>query len=148
MFPPCAMMTPSTPLAGTLISAVTECDLFFILSTEFSDRRPILPNKIWDFPLINTGRPARSELIRAPMLSSRGSTLYRTASISHRRCDSCSFSGICLASLFAWLQSLPVPRRASDGLTELLSKLRLDTLHVALAHHHPSQSRPPPRPYS
>ena len=68
-------MTPSAPVAGTTISAVTECDLFFILRTEFSDRRPMLPNRIWELPLISTGRPAVSEFIRSAILSSRGSTL-------------------------------------------------------------------------
>ena len=29
-------MTPSAPVGGTTISAVTECDLFLILMTEFS----------------------------------------------------------------------------------------------------------------
>ena len=32
----------------------------------------------------------------------------RAASISHRRCSSWSFSGICCARSFAWLQSLLV----------------------------------------
>ena len=75
MLPPCATMTPSAPFAGTTISAVTECDLFLILTTEFSLRRPMLPNRIWDLPLISTGRPAISELNRSPSRSSSGSTL-------------------------------------------------------------------------
>ena len=58
MLPPWAMMTPSAPVAGTSISAVTECDLFLMLRTEFSDRRPMPPNRIWVLPLISTGRPA------------------------------------------------------------------------------------------
>ena len=68
-------MTPSAPVVGTTISAVTECDLFLILRTEFSDRRPMLPNRIWELPLISTGRPAISELNRSALRSSRGSTL-------------------------------------------------------------------------
>ena len=35
---------------GTTISAVTECDLFFVTSTEFSDRRPIPANSSCESP--------------------------------------------------------------------------------------------------
>ena len=31
-----------------------------MLTTEFSDRRPMPPNRIWELPLISTGRPAVS----------------------------------------------------------------------------------------
>ena len=48
MLPPWAMMTPSAPDAGTSSSAVTEWDLFLMLTTEFSDKRPIPPKRIWD----------------------------------------------------------------------------------------------------
>ena len=37
--PPWAMITPSAPLAGTSTSAVTENDLFLMLTTLLSDRR-------------------------------------------------------------------------------------------------------------
>ena len=73
--PPWATMTPSAPVVGTTISAVTEWDLFLRLRTEFSDRRPMLPNRIWELPLISTGRPAKSEFNRSAPRSSRGSTL-------------------------------------------------------------------------
>jgi hypothetical protein len=43
MLPPWAMITPSAPPSGTSISAVTACDLFLMLTTEFSERRPIPP---------------------------------------------------------------------------------------------------------
>ena len=75
MLPPCAMITPSAPDSGTSISAVTECDLFLMLTTEFSDRRPMPPKRIWVLPLISTGRPARSGFNRSASRSSSGSTL-------------------------------------------------------------------------
>ena len=50
VLPPWAMMTPSAPDAGTYTSAVTEYDLFLMLMTEFSLRRPIPPNRICVWP--------------------------------------------------------------------------------------------------
>lgn len=41
---PCEMIAPSAPSSGTTISTVTECDLIFKLRTQFSERRPTLPN--------------------------------------------------------------------------------------------------------
>src|SRR6266404_4064250 len=96
------------PVSGTSISAVTEWDLFFTFRTQFSDRRPMPPNSSWVFPLTSTGRPAVSGFIFSTTRSSIGNTLYRVASISHSRCSSWSFSGICLARSLAWLQSLVV----------------------------------------
>ena len=75
MFAPWAMITPSAPFSGTSISAVTECDLFLMLRTQFSDRRPMPPNRSWVLPLISTGRPAVSGLIFSINRSSIGSTL-------------------------------------------------------------------------
>src|ERR1700738_790654 len=62
MFAPWAIITPSAPASGTSISAVTECDLFLMFRTQFSDRRPMPPKSSWVFPLISTGRPAVSGL--------------------------------------------------------------------------------------
>ena len=50
-------------MSGTSISAVTEWDLFLMLRTQFSDRRPMPPKRSWVFPLISTGRPAVSGFI-------------------------------------------------------------------------------------
>ena len=47
-------------------------------------------NSICDLPLINVGRPARSELKRSTRRSSSGSTLCLTASIRNSRCSSLS----------------------------------------------------------
>ncbi len=64
MLPPWAMITPSAPDSGTSISAVTAWDLFLMLTTQFSDRRPMPPKRSWVLPLISTGRPAMSGFIR------------------------------------------------------------------------------------
>ena len=45
MLPPWVMITPSAPDSGTSISAVTAWDLFLMLMTEFSDRRPMPPKR-------------------------------------------------------------------------------------------------------
>ena len=58
--PPWAMITPSAPAAGTATSAVTEKDLFLMLTTLFSERRPIPGKNIWEVPRIRVGRPATS----------------------------------------------------------------------------------------
>ena len=68
------MITPSAPDFGTSISAVTAWDLFLMLTTEFSDRRPMPAKRTWVFPLINTGRPAVSGFIRFARSSSSGNT--------------------------------------------------------------------------
>jgi hypothetical protein len=75
MFAPWAMITPSAPVSGTSISAVTEWDLFLMFRTQFSDRRPMPPNNSWVFPLISTGRPAVSGFIFSTTRSSIGNTL-------------------------------------------------------------------------
>ena len=61
--------------SGTTMFAVTECDLFLMLRTQFSDRWPMLPVSSWVWPLTSTGRPAVSGLIFSNMRSSSGSTL-------------------------------------------------------------------------
>ena len=100
------MMTPSAPLSGTSTSAVIVNDLFFITKTQLSVNLPIPLNSSCELPLISNGRPASSALKRSTRRSSSGSTLYLAASMSQRRCNSCSFSGISLARSCAWVQSL------------------------------------------
>ena len=75
MLPPCAMITPFAPDSGTTISAVTACDLFLMLTIEFSESRPMSPKRIWVVPRISTGRPAVSGFMRSATRSSSGSTL-------------------------------------------------------------------------
>ena len=58
------------PLRAPRCSAVTECDLFLTLRTQFSDRCPMPPNRSWVLPLISTGRPAVSGLIFSNIRSS------------------------------------------------------------------------------
>ena len=99
------MITPSAPLVGTSRSAVTENDLFFMLTTLFSERRPIPGKKSWESPRMSVGRPAISGTSRSEVRSSMGSTLYFVASISHSRCSSASFSGCSAARSCAWLKS-------------------------------------------
>ena len=58
------MITPSAPPAGTVTFAVTECDLFFTVSTELSVMR--MPgNSVWLVPTASCGRPAMSGLMRS-----------------------------------------------------------------------------------
>ncbi|CNV29507.1 Uncharacterised protein [Mycobacterium tuberculosis] len=71
MLAPCATITPSAPVSGTSTSAVTVCDLFLRLSTQFSDNRPMFENSTWVLPLMSTGLPARSGLMRLAVSSSR-----------------------------------------------------------------------------
>ena len=52
------MTTPSAPPSGTSTSAVTENDLFLMLTTLFSDRRPMPGKNSWEFPWMSVGRPA------------------------------------------------------------------------------------------
>ena len=52
------MITPSAPPSGTSTSAVTENDLFLMLTTLFSDSRPMPGKNSWEFPWIRVGRPA------------------------------------------------------------------------------------------
>ncbi len=75
MIAPCEMITPSAPFSGTTMFAVTECDLFLMLSTQFSLKRPMPPTSSCVLPLIRTGRPAVSGLIFSIIRSSIGSTL-------------------------------------------------------------------------
>src|ERR1700685_561624 len=83
------MMTPSA-LSGAVMCAVTEHDLFLMLTTLFSDSRFMPGNSSCELPVISWGRPARSGFIRSAARSSSGSTLYLTASISHSRWSSCN----------------------------------------------------------
>src|SRR4029453_2779426 len=108
MLPPWATTTPSAPEEGTTTSPVTAWDLFLMLTTEFSDSRPMPPNSSWELPLISIGRPAISALMPSAARSSSGSTLYLAASISQRRWSSCSLSGCSADRSRAWLQSLVV----------------------------------------
>ena len=49
------MITPSAPFAGTSTSAVTANDLFLMLTTLFSDRRPMPANSSCELPLTSIG---------------------------------------------------------------------------------------------
>ena len=75
MLAPWATITPLAPDCGTTISAVTAWDLFLMLTTQFSDRRPMPSKSSWVFPLISTGLPAVSGFMRAIRSSFNGSTL-------------------------------------------------------------------------
>ena len=97
------MITPSAPLAGTSTSAVTENDLFLMLTTLFSDRRPIPGKNSCEFPRISVGRPASPGSSRSAPRSSIGSTWYLVASMSQSRCSSARRSGCSAARLWAWL---------------------------------------------
>ncbi len=88
------------------MSAVTENDLFLMLSTLFSERRPIPWKKSCELPWIRVGRPAISGVARSMPRSSIGRTLYFVASIIHRRCSLASRSGCSATRLRAWLKSL------------------------------------------
>ena len=79
-----------------------------MMTTLFSDRRPMPANRICDLPLMSCGRPARSGIEALDGRSSSGSTLYFAASIRKSRCSSASFSGFSLARSFDWVQSLLV----------------------------------------
>ena len=100
------MITPSTPPSGTSTSAVTENDLFLMLTTLFSESRPMPGKNSWELPRISVGRPAIPGSSRSEVRSSIGSTLYLVASISHSRCSSASISGCSAARSRAWLKSL------------------------------------------
>ena len=103
------MITPSAPPSGTSTSAVTENDLFLMLTTLVSDSRPMPGKNSWELPRIRVGRPASSGLSRSAERSSSGSTLYLVASMSHSRCSSASRSGCSVARLRDWLKSPPAP---------------------------------------
>jgi hypothetical protein len=90
------------------ISAVSACDLFLTVTTEYSVSRPMPANSSCVLPRMRVGRPAISGTNRSVPRSSRGSTLYLTASISHRRCSSRSRSGCSADTSWAWLQSARV----------------------------------------
>ena len=97
------MITPLTPPSGTSTSAVIEKDLFFMLTTLFSDRRPIPEKNSCEDPWTSVGRPAIDGSSRSPVRSSRGSTLYLVASMSHSRCSVASRCGSSAARLRDWL---------------------------------------------
>ena len=65
MLPPWATITPCAPPSGTSTSAVTACDLFLMLTTEFSVRRPMPPNSSCRSPRTSVGRPATSGMKRS-----------------------------------------------------------------------------------
>ena len=50
------MITPSAPPSGTSTSAVIENDLFLMLTTLFSDSRPMPGKNSWEVP-VDEGRP-------------------------------------------------------------------------------------------
>jgi hypothetical protein len=97
------MITPSTPPSGTTTSAVTENDLFLMLTTLLSERRPMPGKNSCESPRIRVGRPAIDGSIRSPVRSSIGNTLYLVASISQSRCSFASISGRSATRLCAWL---------------------------------------------
>ena len=72
---------------------MTENDLFLMLTTLFSDSRPMPGKNSCEFPRIRVGRPAMVGSSRSEVRSSIGSTLYFVASISHSRCSVASISG-------------------------------------------------------
>ena len=97
------MITPLAPPSGTSTSAVTENDLFLMLTTLFSDSRPMPAKNSCELPRMRVGRPAVVGSRRSALRSSSGTTLYLTASISHSRCSLASISGCSAARLWAWL---------------------------------------------
>ena len=56
--------TPAAPDSGTVMFVVTECDLFFRISTQASVIR-MPENSSWLLPRISWGRPAMSGLMRS-----------------------------------------------------------------------------------
>ena len=82
---------------------MTENDLFLMLTTLFSDSRPMPGKNSWELPRMSVGRPAIDGSSRSEVRSSIGSTLYLVASISHSRCSLASISGRSAARLRAWL---------------------------------------------
>ena len=66
------MTTPSAPPSGTSTSAVTENDLFLMLTTLFSDSRPMPGKSSWELPWMSVGRPASSGFSRSAVRSSIG----------------------------------------------------------------------------
>ena len=93
--PPWAMITPSAPPSGTSTSAVTENDLFLMLTTLFSESRPMPGKNSWELPA-DQGRPPGHRRLEPLRRCGRrcGSTLYLVASISHSRCSLASRSGV------------------------------------------------------
>ena len=98
------MITPLAPPSGTSTSAVTENDLFLMLTTLFSERRPMPGKNSCELPRISVGRPAIVGSSRSDgAVVHAASTLYLAASISHSRCSLASISGCSAARLRAWL---------------------------------------------
>jgi hypothetical protein len=85
------------------MSAVTENDRFLMLSTLFSDSRPMPGKNNWELPRMRVRRPAIAGSSRSEVRSSIGSTLYLVASIIQSRCSLASISGCSAARLRAWL---------------------------------------------
>jgi hypothetical protein len=55
VMPPWLTITPRASSPGTTSSAVTECDLFLMLSMAFSVRPTMPPNSTWESPWISLG---------------------------------------------------------------------------------------------
>ena len=98
------MITPSAPPSGTSTSAVTENDLFLMLTTLFSDRRPMPGKNSCELPRISVGRPAivGLEPLGAAVVDAAARCTW-SASISHSRCSLASISGCSAARSCAWL---------------------------------------------
>ena len=107
--PPWAMITPLAPPSGTSISAVTECDLFLRLRTEFSVSRPMPPKSSWTLPVTSVGPPGEVgvEALDPPVVE-RAARCTCAASMRNSRCSSASFSGCSAARSWAWVQSVLV----------------------------------------
>ena len=76
-----------------------------MLTTLFSESRPMPAKNSWDVPRSSVGRPAIDGSSRSDVRSSMGSTLYFVASISQRRWSFASRSGRSAARSWAWLKS-------------------------------------------
>ena len=94
--------------SGTVSWAVSENEVFLKMTTEFSVRRPMPENSSCRLPWMRVGRPAVSGRPRSTNRSSKGTTWYFTASMSHSRWSSCSLSGCWAARSWAWVQSVVV----------------------------------------
>jgi hypothetical protein len=103
MLPPWAMITPWAPASGTTISAVTECDLFLMLTIDCSLRRVMPPKR--PLPIaVDQHRPA-GEFGHEPL---GGAIVEREDVVLGRldsRCSSCNFSGCCAEMSSNWVQS-------------------------------------------
>ncbi|HEX6038674.1 hypothetical protein [Longimicrobium sp.] len=90
---------------------------------------------------MRSGRPASSELPRSATRSSRGSTLYFAASMSHSRCGSASVSGSAAAGSRACGPSLGSRRSSSKAAISVSPVSRGVRCLVTAVH--PRWERPP-----